>query len=74
MSNQPENEMQAELEATKQAIVELNDEQLEQVSGGGKFGAWYTRVTTDIFTLGLAEPVVWQTKAGKESFTRMKQS
>ena len=38
MSNQPENEMQQPLtsiEASKQAFVELSDEELNQVAGGG---------------------------------------
>jgi bacteriocin-like protein len=34
MSKQPENEMQAELEVTKQAIEELSDEELESITGG----------------------------------------
>jgi hypothetical protein len=53
MSNQSENENQqsetvtpeevrqyllAEIEAGKQAITELSDEQLEEVAGGGRFG------------------------------------
>jgi hypothetical protein len=38
MSNQPENEMQQPLtaiEASQQALVELSDEELTQVAGGG---------------------------------------
>jgi hypothetical protein len=58
MSNQPEYENQqpetvtleevrqsilAEIEASKQAITELSDEQLEEVAGGGFFGGSFGR-------------------------------
>ena len=51
MSNQPENEIQpsstleevrqsllAEIDASKQTITDLSDEELEAIAGGGKFG------------------------------------
>jgi hypothetical protein len=51
MSNQPENEIQpsstleevrqsllAELDASKQTITDLSDEELEAIAGGGTFG------------------------------------
>jgi hypothetical protein len=51
MSDQPENDIQqsstreevrqsllAEIDASKQAITDLSDEELEAIAGGGKFG------------------------------------
>jgi hypothetical protein len=72
MSNQPENEMQqsetitpqelreallSELEASKQAIAELNDEQLEEIAGGA------------IGTVYHAPTISWAPKPNK-TFTR----
>ena len=72
MSNQTNNEKQhPEREASQQGFIELGDEQLEQVSGGGKFLARVTRGLTDINTLGLAE-IFWQSGDGKDTYKKMK--
>lgn len=59
LSNQPQNEIQhaktittenspTEINTSKQGVVELNDEQLEQSTGGTAWG----RIGLDIATLG----------------------
>jgi hypothetical protein len=73
MSNQPENEMQqsetitpqelreallSELEASKQAIAELSDEQLEEIAGGA------------IGTVYHAPTISWTPPKPNKTFTR----